>query len=388
MPCGILDYMTVALFFGGSSFEHEVSLHSASFILRALAEGGHTAHVIAVDKTNAWHACDTKASIALAQAGKPLAMPARETEEMRVWAMPAGGLWHNARSPQPLHADCAFIMMHGTYGEDGTIQSVLASAGMPFTGSDAQASMLCMNKHLAKYALSQQGERIPVTPSCVISRAEAQELSLGLDGAPNSFGDAAPSVLREFLAEVSFPLILKPCASGSSAGVHAVRDEQELARAAKDSSRYGAVLIEKFLEGMREIEVPVTGPSREPAVYPPGEIIVDGVYTYEKKYIDTASVSCDVTADLPANVREKVMAYAAAAYTALGCSGFARADFFLLRGGEIFFNEINTIPGCTQTSLFPKALMAAGKTPAAIAEDILRCALEAHAERQAAPQNA
>jgi len=289
---------------GGRSSEHEVSQASAAFVRQAVAAAGHEVVPVTVERSGAW-----------SHAGDELALT------------PGGGL---------LGADAAFPVLHGPFGEDGTVQGLLELLDVPYVGAGVLASALCMDKIVFKEVLAAAG--VPQVAYAAVREHRWR---------------SEPDVVRNELSVLGTPIFVKPARLGSSVGIHKVWSEAELVTALDDAFSHDAlVIVEAFCGGM-EVECSVMGLD-EPEVSQPGEIVIlkGDWYDYEAKYSDDG-MELVVPARIPDTVREEVRRLAADTFTRVGCEGLARVDFFV-DGDQVLVNELNTLPGFTQTSVFPK----------------------------------
>ena len=253
--------------------------------------------------------------------------------------------------------DVVFPVLHGPFGEDGTVQGLLELAGVPYVGAGVTASALAMDKDLFKSVLRDNG--IPVTRNITLRSGEA---------ARNPFG---------------YPVFVKPARLGSSVGISKAHGDAELAGAVALASRHDEkVLIEEFVDGI-EVEVGVLG-NRDPVASVPGEIVVTNNewYDYEAKYAD-GEMELRVPARISAEQSARVRELAVRAFTVTECEGMARVDMFVRSDGEVLVNELNTIPGFTETSVYAKLFEASGTGYGALLERLVELALERH-ERRAA----
>jgi D-alanine-D-alanine ligase len=344
----------VAILFGGRSAEHEVSILSARNVFEALDRDRFDPLLIGIDKQGAWR-IEPEATLLGAQ-GDPrrLALAARGPE------IDAGVLGGN---------DVVFPVLHGTFGEDGTIQGLLDCAGVAYVGAGVLGSAVAMDKEVGKRLLRDAG--IPVVEFRLLRAADHAR---------------APEACRARASELGFPLFVKPANAGSSVGVSKVRDAAGLTAALADAFRFDRkVLCERAVDA-REIECAVLG-NDDPEASVPGEIVVhhpDGFYSYDAKYVDADGASWRIPADLPPATAAEVRRLAVAAFRALELAGLARVDFFLERGtGRVFLNEANTMPGFTAISMYPKMWEAAGLPPRALVSRLVDLALERHRARRA-----
>lgn len=344
--------MNVCILFGGQSGEHEVSLRSAASVVRYLDRAKYAVTAIGIDKQGRWHLQDEIVSTPVAGQGEVLTIvPSKSI----VSIVPSAGI-HVDGTKLPI--DCVFPVMHGAHAEDGTLQGLLEISGLPYVGAGVLGSAASMDKEAAKRLW--RDARLPIVDFEVVHRA-------------NSAAEQ-----RAAAARVGWPLFVKPCSAGSSLGASRVVDESMLGAALSEALRYDTrALLERYVDA-REIECAVIG-NEAPLAFPPGEIAPKGAhafYDYDAKYTDPDGASLITTAALEAPTRERIMRTAEAAYAAVRCSGMARVDFFVdRRGGEIFLNEINTIPGFTSISMFPRMCEASGLHYPALLDKLLEFAL-------------
>jgi D-alanine-D-alanine ligase len=321
--------MNVAVLAGGRSSEHEVSLRSAANVRAGVAAAGHEVLDVVLERSGAW-----------THAGEELAL------------RPGGGL---------LGADVAFPVLHGPFGEDGTVQGLLELLDVPYVGAGVLASALCMDKVVFKDVLA--ATEVPQVAYAAVREARWR---------------AEPELVRAELAVLGTPVFVKPARLGSSVGIAKVWAEAELDGALESAFAHdGLVIVEAFSPGM-EVECAVMGLG-EPEASVPGEIVVlsGEWYDYEAKYSD-GGMELVVPARIPEDVRERVRELARETYVRVGCAGLARVDFFV-EGEHVLVNELNTLPGFTATSVFPKLWEATGVAPAELCDRLLGYALERHA---------
>jgi len=338
----------VVVLYGGRSGEHEVSLRSAASVVARLDTGVFDIIAVAIDKHGRWR---LPAREAIAQAGASLPVPL-DAPEVVLPPYPAEGrprlLPVDGRG-ETVEFDVIFPVLHGTNCEDGTLQGLLELAEVPYVGCGVLASSVGMDKDAAKRVVRDLG--LPIVPFiCVREPAWKRD----------------PDALREQVQrELGFPLFVKPSNSGSSVGVHKVKDARDLDGALKDAFRYDLkVLIERGISA-REIELsvlenPVYG--EPPLVSVPGEIApTHEFYSYEAKYLDEGGARLMIPSPLPAEQTQLVRKLARDVFLALECEGMARVDLFLDKvTGSLYLNEINTLPGFTSISMYPKMWEASG----------------------------
>jgi D-alanine-D-alanine ligase len=349
----------VAVVFGGRSTEHAISCVSAGSVLAALDPSVYEVVPVGITPKGAWVITSGDPET-LRIAGRELPTVETGTAVVLPGDPTAGGLVvvEPGEGARVLHGvDVVFPVLHGPYGEDGTIQGLLEMAGVPYVGSGVLGSAVAMDKEFTKKLLAAEG--LPVGPYAVVRAgrdlAEADRERLGL------------------------PVFVKPARGGSSIGISRVDDWAELpaavaaARAVDDK-----VLVEAAVPG-REIELAVLEglDGAPPDVSVPAEITLFGGrewYDFEAKYLDDVS-ALEIPADVPADVAARLRELAARAFTALDCAGLARVDFFVGAGGEVTVNEVNTMPGFTPISVFPRAWAASGLDYPALLDRLIRTAL-------------
>jgi D-alanine-D-alanine ligase len=356
--------MKLAILYGGRSGEHEVSLNSAASIVNHLDPKKYELALIYIAHDGAWYLeapLDTK---------KPgsgdAALPVLENQAALVSVLPSRGL---SCGGKPLPVDAVFPVLHGTFGEDGTIQGLLETAGLPYVGAGVLGSAIGMDKEKSKMLWVNAG--LPVVPFIAVRAIEARD--------PDKLRDIARKAERDF----HYPVFVKPSCAGSSVGAGKASNPEELSKAIAEALRWDTkALVEPFMVA-REIECSVTG-NNEPVAYAPGEILpTHEFYDYDAKYLDPEGASLKVPADLDPQQARTVREIAVKAYRAAELSGMARVDFFIgKKGGEILLNEVNTIPGFTSISMFPKMCEASGLPYPDLLDLLVKLAVERHHERE------
>ena len=327
----------VAILCGGRSSEHEISCISAGGVVSAIDRSKFTPIVIGITKNGKWVYIAEDFPLRIVDSVLPVIPEEAPAVVADVAGFSVGGV--------PLNIDIVFPVLHGPYGEDGTIQGMLEMADIPYVGSGVLASAVAMDKSFAKPIFASHG--IKVADGITVN-------------AERWISDAT-GVTRE-ATSLSYPVFVKPARGGSSRGTHKVKSESELASALDDAFRYDSkVMIENAVVGS-EIECAVLEINGEAKASVVGKISIDSkfeFYDFEAKYLDGAT-----TIELPAPIGEKIAdqirEQAIKAFNALDCRGLARVDFFLTPNNEIIINELNTMPGFTPTSVFPKMWAATG----------------------------
>ena len=350
--------LRVGILFGGRSGEHEVSLASAASVIRGLDSDKYEAVPIGITKEGHWliGAGAQKMLPEVLKGGQRVMMTADPTDAALVRLDGSGG---------GQRLDVVFPVMHGTYGEDGTIQGLLDLAGLPFVGAGVLGSAIGMDKDVSKRLL--QIAKIPVVPWIAVQRADWERHPREVQSA----------VEKKF----KYPLFVKPATLGSSVGMTKVHSRAELAAGLNLAAEFAMkILVERCMIA-REIEVSVLG-NHDPQASVPGEIVPHReFYDYTAKYLEEGTQLLIPAKLKPAQVK-KIQHYAVAAFRALELSGMARVDFFLeKKGGKIYLNEVNTIPGFTSISMYPKLWEASGIPFRDLLDKLIALALEQHAEK-------
>ena len=327
-----MSKQTIAIICGGRSSEHEISCLSAGGVLSGLDGSLFDAILIGITKAGNWVLLPNDYPLTIVNGQLPTV-----DENATPLVADVHGFSVNGSS---LKVDAVFPVLHGPYGEDGTIQGFLETANIPYVGSGVMASAAAMDKSFSKIIFSSAGMRVA-------------------DGVTVTENDWQTKV-----NEVSYPCFVKPARGGSSRGTHKVKSASELESALKDAFTYDRkVMIEKAVAG-REIECAVLESNGNLIASVVGEIVIDSkfeFYDFEAKYLDDAT-TVNVPAEITSDVSDEIRNNAIKAFKALGCSGLARVDFFYSEGGEVVINELNTMPGFTSTSMYPKLMAASGVT--------------------------
>jgi D-alanine-D-alanine ligase len=352
--------LRIAVLFGGRSGEHEVSLISAASVIQALDPQKYEPVPIGITKDGQW--------LAGTAAHKMLPDILRSGECVMLSADPnvAALVPVSNSRPDALRVDVVFPVLHGTYGEDGTVQGLLDLAGLPFVGSGVLGSAVGMDKDMQKRLFLQA--KLPVGDFLAIPRAEWEK----------SRGKVLSAIRKKF----RFPVFVKPATLGSSVGMTKAHDAKELAAAMDLAAEFAQkILVEKAIRG-REIEVSVLG-NDDPKASIPGEIVPHReFYDYAAKYLEEGTRLL-IPAKLNRAQVRRFQEFAVRAFRSLECLGMARVDFFLAnRTGKILLNEINTIPGFTSISMYPKLWEASGLSYRNLLDRLIELALAQHREKQ------
>ncbi len=347
--------MNIAIIFGGKSGEHEISLISAASVARGI-DKKHSVFLIGIAKDGKWY-LQNKSEYEKICKDKNASLFIDQNADNQVFIVP-GAKKHSIQTKKSaLEIDVVFPVLHGTYGEDGTIQGLLDMADIPYVGCATMTSSLTMDKEKTKQVLQTQG--IPVVPYICMKKCDILDSS------------RYDELFQKAIDSLGFPLFVKPCCAGSSNGASKAENPKQLSFALCEAFNWDdKVLIEKSIDA-REIECSVTGNSTTaPAdseietvkAYIPGEIIPSHkFYDFDAKYNDPDGAKLAIPAELSADMIETVRSTAVKAYKALDASGLSRVDFFVdKQTNDLYFNEINTMPGFTKISMFPKMCEKAG----------------------------
>src|SRR3954451_17221083 len=357
----------VAIVFGGRSSEHAISCVTAGSVLDAIDRTAYDVVPIGIAPDGRWvlESGDT----ARLQITSPDRLPSVDGERASVALLrEAGSTDLVVHEPsQPPHTlgevDVVFPLLHGPWGEDGTIQGMFEMAGVRYVGAGVLASAVGMDKAYAKIVLEAAG--LPVMPAVTVS---AREWYRDPDG------------VRHRVADLGFPLSVKPARAGSSMGISKVHDPSELDAAIEEAHRHDPkALVEQAAVGSREIECGVLEAlDGTPETSVPAEIIVGGeheFYDFAAKYLPEEHTELAVPAEIPIDTAAELREMAARAFEAIGCEGLARVDFFLMPDGSLMLNEVNTMPGFTPTSMYPRMWAATGVDYPALVDRLIRLAL-------------
>lgn len=331
----IMKKLKVGVIFGGKSAEHEVSLQSAKNIVEAMDKEKYEAVLIGIDKSGKWHLNNQSSYLINAENPKLIQLNKSNDHVAIVPGEADNQLIHAAGGGVLEQLDVIFPIVHGTLGEDGSLQGMLRIANLPYVGPDVLSSSICMDKDIAKRLMS--GAGINVAKGAAFTFAQRDEINY-----------------KELTNELGSPLFIKPANQGSSVGVSKVSSKEEFDKAVDRAFEYDhKIVIEETLVG-REIEFSVLG-NEEPKASLPGEILPKTeFYSYESKYIDEEGAELAVPAELSDETTQRMQDVAVNAFKTLQCEGLARVDFFLTEEGEIYVNEVNTLPGFTKISMYPK----------------------------------
>ncbi len=357
--------LRIGVIFGGRSGEHEVSLRSAESVINALDREKYDVVPIAITKEGRWlkssEATQLLPSAVIESADKHVAILGDPTDRGLAW-IAAQGVSEARES-----LDVLFPVLHGTYGEDGTIQGLLEMADIPYVGCDVLASSAGMDKVIMKRLFREAG--LPIVAYTHFLRTQWEANPVPIAG--------------RIIEEIGFPCFVKPANLGSSVGISKAPDRASLDQAIELAARFDRKIIVERGVDAREIEVSVLG-NNEPLASLPGEIVPKTAefYDYTAKYVDAGGARLVIPAEIPAETTSKLQQLAIRAFQAIDGSGLARVDFFLERQtDEILVNEINTMPGFTAISMYPKLWEASGVGYPALVDRLIDLAVERHSEK-------
>jgi D-alanine-D-alanine ligase len=349
--------LRVGVIYGGRSGEHEVSVVSAASIFKHIDRSRFQPVPIRIDKDGRW-VLGAKEPTAISAGDVANSGPGGTLQVTEPTVAISGGI------------DVVFPVLHGPYGEDGTVQGLLELANVPYVGAGVLGSALGMDKAVSKTVFAAQG--LPIVPYLTVTARE--------------WSKAPGDVTTRVASRLGYPVFVKPANLGSSVGISKASSEADLGASIRAAFEYDRkIVIEAGVPNAREIECAVLG-NDEPEASLPGEIVVthpDGFYSYEAKYLDPAGATPRIPADLQPEMVDRVRRLSVEAFRALDLAGMARVDFFLDdRNGTLYLNEVNTIPGFTAISMYPKMWEATGVSYPELLGRLLTLAIERHEQKQ------
>lgn len=361
--------MKIGVLYGGRSGEHDVSLCSAAAAVSALDSSKYEIIAIGIDRDGKWYVQDKPEIVPHKDFGKVLSLKRRGTWLVNHFEQDNRlTLYNMEMSGEKVTIDLVFPVLHGTFGEDGTLQGLLELAMVPYVGADVIGSAVGMDKDVAKRLLHEAG--IPVVPSLTVNREQ--------------WRNNQQSITESAVGKLGLPLFVKPVCTGSSVGVKKVNKEAMFSQAMDFALQFDTrAIIEKAID-CREIECAVLG-NENPAASILGEIISrHEFYSYEAKYIDPEGAIPKIPAQIEPSLADLIREKAVEGYLALGCSSMARVDFFLdKKTNEFYINEINTLPGFTSISMYPKLWEATGLKYSNLLDRLIELALDRHRKKLA-----
>ncbi|MDX9970515.1 MAG: D-alanine--D-alanine ligase [Candidatus Gracilibacteria bacterium] len=348
---------TLAIVFGGKSAEHEVSIISAQNIARAIDKNKYNLVYAGIDKEGILKSFAEKELLLLKKIPKE---KDEKNDRILVPKIKNNNFYlHSLSDSKEIKIDVVFPVLHGTYGEDGTFQGLCKMFGVPFVGSDILSSSVCMDKDFSKRLL--RDAKIPVARFVVFNKSDKKNISFS-----------------KIKTSLGLPFFVKPANLGSSVGISKVKNKNDFSKAIEDAFIYdNKIIIEEFIDG-REVECSVLG-NDNPICSVPGEILpTHDFYSYEAKYLDQNGARMEIPAKFSQTMIEKIQNMAIKAYKILGCEGMGRVDFFITKSNKIYINEINTIPGFTSISMYPKLFSASGIQYSKLIDKLIALAIEKH----------
>lgn len=358
--------MNIAILYGGKTGEHEVSMVSASSVARNIDATKHNINLISITKEGLWYLQPISELEKVKNDSK--AILSDKPTENQIVVIPGTGVKSglckisNGKT-EALPTDVVFPVLHGTYGEDGLVQGLLEMAELPYCGCDVMSSALSMDKEKTKQIWENAG--LPVVPYITIRKTDRENQA------------TFEAIIKKSERDFEWPVFIKPCKAGSSVGANKASNKEEFVKAVDDALLWDdKILVEAFINA-REIECSVTG-FREIAAYTPGEIVPSHeFYDYEAKYLDPEGAALKIPADLDEEKIREVRDIAIKAFKALDGCGCSRIDFFLDKDkGNFYLNEINTMPGFTNISMFPKLCEASGLPYPDLLEKLMALGIE------------
>lgn len=346
--------INVAILFGGKSAEHEVSLQSAKNVIDAIDKEKYNPVLIGIDKRGRWLLNDN--SRFLLNSENPKLIKLNKSSDSVALVPQGKGAIINFSNPGNKQAvDVVFPILHGPLGEDGTVQGLLKLANIPFVGAGVLGSAVGMDKDVMKRLL--RDANIPIAKFLV-------------------FKDIDKIDFKKIVKKIGLPFFVKPANLGSSVGISKVKNKKDFKKAMLKAFRYDRkILTEEYIKG-REIECSVLG-NDDPIASLPGEVIANReFYSYEAKYIDENGAILKIPAQLDERIKKKIQNLAIQAFKTLSCEGMSRTDFFLKENGEVVVNEINTIPGFTSISMYPRLWEASGISYTELIDKLIQLAIE------------
>ena len=345
----------VGILFGGKSVEHEVSLLSAKNVFNAIDKNKYEVALIGIEKSGKWLLSDKSKILLKANNSKLVGL--NKVNKRSIALLPQGGGELTNLSSKEIYAPISvvFPVLHGSFGEDGTVQGLLKLAGVPFVGASVLGSAIGMDKDVQKRLL--RDASIPIAKFLVFK--EKNKINF-----------------EKVSAEVGLPFFVKPANGGSSVGVSKIKNKIDFKKAVDEAFLYDSkIIIEEFVEG-REVECAVLG-NKNPIASVVGEIISNHeFYSYDAKYVDENGASLEVPAKISVEVSRCIRELAIETFKVLSCEGMGRVDFFLKKSGDLVVNEINTIPGFTKISMYPRLWEASGISYSELINRLIELAVE------------
>lgn len=355
--------LRVGVIFGGRSAEHEVSLQSAKNIVEAMDKDKYEVVLIGIDKKGRWYLNEEPRFLLNENDPKLIRLGSTDEEVVLIPGEGTDQLINISKQQRIGEIDVIFPILHGPFGEDGTMQGLLKLSNIPFVGASILGSAVGMDKDVMKRLLRDAG--IPIADFLVLDRHSINEIDF-----------------EKVKEKLGLPVFIKPANLGSSVGISKAENEKDFLKATQLAFQYdNKILIEEYIEG-REIECSVLG-NEDPMASLPGEVIPQhDFYSYEAKYIDENGAALEIPAKLSDDLIKEIQECAVKTFKVLCCEGMARIDFFLTNDNDIVVNEINTIPGFTKISMYPKLWEVSGIPYKELIDRLIKLALERHEKEQ------
>ena len=346
----------IAIVFGGKSAEHEVSLNSARNICNALDKSKFDIIYLGVSKQGSWYQFPNANVFANFKSLNDQEL--QPADLVTLISFQEKPFIYSFKSHEKRAIDCAFPIIHGTMGEDGTLQGLFRMLNLPFVGCGVLSASIGMDKEYMKRLMT--GAGIANSAYVVLKKNEANRHD-------------------EIVKKIGSPFFIKPANAGSSVGVHKIKNAEDFIPKLNDAFQYDhKVIAEEFIEG-KEVECSVMGLNQNPKASLPGELIVKHeFYSYEAKYLDAHGADIVIPAHLSEAQIKEIQILAVQTFQSLNCDGLARVDFFIRKDGRIYVNEINTLPGFTQISMYPKMWEASGLKYSDLISQLVNLAFEKH----------
>ena len=345
--------INIAIMFGGRSAEHEVSINSARNIVKAINRDKYNISLIGIDRSGKWLCYKEQELLS----GKKLFLAGEESKNITVIPFTEKGKFFLKIGKTDKLINVVFPVLHGPFGEDGTIQGLFKLFNVPFVGPSVLGSALGMDKDVSKRLFKEAG--MPSAKFLVYKNNQKDNISF-----------------QEIKKSLGLPFFIKPANLGSSVGISKVKNKNEFTKAVKKAFSYdNKIIIEKFIQG-REIECAVLG-NENPIASIPGEVISNhDFYSYEAKYLDENGAMVAIPANLSESMIKKIREMAVKTFKVLCCEGMGRVDFFVDAKNKIFVNEINTLPGFTSISMYPKLWEYSGISYSKLIDNLIKLAIE------------
>jgi D-alanine-D-alanine ligase len=345
----------VGILFGGKSAEHEVSLQSAKNVVDAIDKDKYEVALIGIDKTGKWLLPNKSQFLLNANDPKLIKLNKASEESVALVPQSGGELTNLSNQNSNYSIDVVFPILHGPFGEDGTVQGLLKLAGVPFVGASVLGSAIGMDKDVMKRLL--RDANIPIADFLAFKRKDKINF-------------------EEISKKLGLPFFVKPANLGSSIGINKVKNKKDFPKAVKEAFQYDTkIIIEEYILG-RELECSVLG-NQNPVASAVGEVIPhQEFYSYEAKYIDENGATLEIPAKINSKTVKGVQELAIKTFKTLSCEGLGRVDFFLKDNGKLIVNEINTIPGFTKISMYPRLWGASGISYTELINRLIELAIE------------